>query len=286
MKQQQQQEHQILETYGRFTVAVKANQELSELSWSKGRICLSNRRLVLITNDGKKTISLADLTGISGGEGSIGALSEYLKLQISGDTVVVSAEDHSKFKTSLYSTLLESAVLRVKYPAVAGGVIKDTSWKQARLSVALDSLTASLQNGKRIEFQLADITSVQLEDRAVDGESTQVVAVSHTADGGAVETHLTGSPRLRLFSKAFLKHGEREGAIDVELNPAEEEILMGLYSGVSPFKIPEFVGMDIDKVEAVYDRLIELGILDRVRTRSEVTVTASGRAITSDAASE
>lgn len=282
----QQQEHQILETHGRFTVARRDNQELSELSWSKGRICLSNRRVVLITDTGKKTIPLTNIVGLSGGKASIGVLSEYLKIRMSDDTVVVSADDHSKFKTSLYSTLLESTVLRVKHPAVAGGVIKDTSWKQARLSVALDSLTASLQDGERIEFTLTDITSVQTEERAVDSEPTEVIAVSHSVDGGAVETYLTGSPRLRMFSKAFLKHGERDGAIDVELDPYEKEILMALYSGVSPFKIPEFVGMDIDDVETIYDRLIELGVLDQVRVRSDVTLTPSGRALTSDSVND
>ena len=58
---------------------------------------------------------------------------------------------------------------------------------------------------------------------------------------------------------------------------------MALYSGVSPFKIPEFVGRDVDEVEAIYERLIDLGILDRVRVRNEVTLTSSGRSIASDA---
>jgi Uncharacterized conserved protein len=60
-------------------------------------------------------------------------------------------------------------------------------------------------------------------------------------------------------------------------------VLMALYSGISPFKIPEFVDMDIDEVEEVYDRLLEADILEPVRTRREVQLEARGRSIAGDA---
>jgi len=45
---------------------------------------------------------------------------------------------------------------------------------------------------------------------------------------------------------------------------------MALYSGVSAFQIPSFVGMDVDDVEDIFQRLIENDILEDVRVRKEV----------------
>jgi helix-turn-helix protein len=54
---------------------------------------------------------------------------------------------------------------------------------------------------------------------------------------------------------------------------------MALHSGVSPFEMPEFVGADVEEVEAIYDRLIELDVIEVVRERTEVEMTAQGRSV-------
>jgi helix-turn-helix protein len=61
---------------------------------------------------------------------------------------------------------------------------------------------------------------------------------------------------------------------------------MALYSGVSPFQIPEFVGLDVEEVEETFDQLIEQGILEKQRVRREVQLKARGRHIASEATDE
>jgi len=58
---------------------------------------------------------------------------------------------------------------------------------------------------------------------------------------------------------------------------------MALYSGVSPFEIPAFIGKDVDTVEEIFERLVELDIVDEVRVRREVTLNSRGRNIASEA---
>ena len=285
----QAEEHRILETAGQFTVAVKNGQELSDFSWSEGRILLSNRRVILTSDAGNRTIPLSDLTGISGAAGaskSIGALSTYLNLWLGEDMLVVSAEDHVEFRHGLYSTLIGESVLKAKHPAVEGGVIQDEPWEQARLSVEPEALTATLQSGTRVALRLPEISSVATEERTVADTKRRIIAVSHAVDGRNIETHLTGPPQTQLFAKSFLKHGERGNEIDTELEPGEEAVLMALYSGVSPFEIPAFVGQDVEDVEETFERLIELDIVDEVRTRREVTLNSRGRNIASEAMNE
>ncbi len=45
---------------------------------------------------------------------------------------------------------------------------------------------------------------------------------------------------------------------------------MALHSGVSPFDIPNFVGIDVEEIEEIFDRLIELDVISVLRERTEV----------------
>ena len=47
-------------------------------------------------------------------------------------------------------------------------------------------------------------------------------------------------------------------------------MLVALYSGVSPFEVPDFVGMDVEAVEETFDSLVEKGVLTEKRVRREV----------------
>jgi helix-turn-helix protein len=54
---------------------------------------------------------------------------------------------------------------------------------------------------------------------------------------------------------------------------------MALYSGVSPFAISDFVGIDVERVEEIYDELLELDVIEVVRERKEVALTPQGRRV-------
>jgi len=134
---------------------------------------------------------------------------------------------------------------------------------------------------------LDDIGGVDRGERTVTDEERIVLEVEHTEeDGTSVQTYLSGATRTCSFLGSLLREGEQRAEIDAELSEREHEVLMALYSGVSPFEIPNFVGMDVEKAEEVYGRLIELDILEEVRTRKEVALKARGRNIASEAIDE
>jgi helix-turn-helix protein len=72
---------------------------------------------------------------------------------------------------------------------------------------------------------------------------------------------------------------------DYELSEMESQVLMALYSGVSPFEMADFVGTTPDDVEEIYQKLLEVGAVDKVRTRTEVSLNAQGRNMASEAMS-
>ena len=66
----------------------------------------------------------------------------------------------------------------------------------------------------------------------------------------------------------------------------ESQVLMALYSGVSPFEMADFVGISVDEVEEIYQKLLDVGAVDKVRERTEVTLNAEGRNLASEAMNE
>jgi len=282
-------EYKIADTKGRFALAVKDGRQLNNVDWSQGRILLSNRRLILAGNDGKRTIALSDISGLSGRQDasqSIAAASNYLALKLGEDVMLVSAADHDEFKTAFFRAVLDENIVKAKHPAVEGGVVQDTSWEKARLKVEAEAIATALQSGTFVELELEEISEINTEQREIGGEERTVIQVSHVEGQTSVETHITGPQRTCAFVQSFLKEGERRSEANVDLDPSEKEVLMALYSGVSPFEIPAFIGQDVDKVEETFEKLIELDIVDEVRKRHEVTLNSRGRNIASEAMNE
>ncbi|MFW6320604.1 MAG: CheF family chemotaxis protein [Halohasta sp.] len=284
-------EYKILDTKGQFARAVKDGRTINDVSWTQGRILLSNRRIIIATADGKRTIPLSKIEGLGGRHDpnqNIAAVSSYLSLKIDNDVMLISASDHEEFKHSVYKAVLDQKIAQAKHPAVAGGVVQDTSWEKARLKVEKEAIAAALKSGSFVRLDLNDISGVETEQRTVNGEKKVVIQVSHVEgdDNTSVQTHLTGPKRICMFLQSFLAEGERRSQTNVDLSEADKEVLMALYSGVSPFEIPAFIGMDVDAVEEIFERLVELDILDEVRVRREVTLNSRGRNIASEAMNE
>lgn len=281
-------EKQLYDSGGKFALAVKDDRQLNNISWTECRVLLSNKRLILACGDNKKTITLSSIESIEGREDStqsIAAMSNYLSLRIDNDVIVITTNSYDEFELAFYNAVIDKAVIRVKHPAVEGGVVQGTSWVKGRVSVEESGLMVALKSGSLAELELEEITQLSRERQAIQGSKRLVLQVSHVDEGTSIETHITASERKVRFIETFLREGEEQNELEVDLSPKEEEVLMALYSGVSPFVIPEFTGQDVETVEETYDKLLELDVVDMVRERHEVALNSRGRNIASEAMS-
>jgi len=280
-------EQALVDTQGKFVQVVKDGRKVNDLEWLSGRIILSNKRVVLVSNEGKETIVLGRVQSIknrSDVDQAIAPVSGYFSLQVGSDVHLVAPADIETFERELYGTTLDGEVVLVKHPAVEGGVVRDTAWEKGQLNVEPDEVGLGIASGQFVEIELVDVGAVAVTERTVRGSERRVLEVEHTdGEGTSVETHVTGSARHMAILESLVRQGELENAADVDLEQTEQEVLMALYSGVSPFEIPEFVGLDIDEVESVFDRLVAEGILNEKRVRREVKLKARGRNIASEA---
>jgi helix-turn-helix protein len=280
-------ERKIVDTRGKFTQVVKEGRELNDAEWTGGRILLSNKRLILAGNGGKRTIPLGNVESLDGRTDVnqlVTKVSGYVTLQLTtGDVMLVSAEDPEAFERMLYRALLDRKVVLARHPAVEGGVVTDAEWKKARLKVEEGAVDLAIADGSFVEIDLDDIGSMEANERSVNDEKRQVLEVEHSEEGTSVQTYISGTERRSAILESLLRKGESRSEIGVDLTERQSEVLMALYSGVSPFEIPDFLGMDVDEVEAVFDRLIELDVVEEIRVRREVALNARGRNIASEA---
>lgn len=144
-----------------------------------------------------------------------------------------------------------------------------------------------LPENETVTFPIADVGTIDAERQRALGEERSVVEVEHTdEEGRSVETHLSGTDWHTSALESLLTEVIESRESDYELSEVESQVLMALYSGVSPFEMADFVGIDVDEVEEIYQRLLDVGAVDKVRERTEVSLNAHGRNLASEAMNE
>ncbi len=282
-------ETKIADTQGKFMQAIRNDQEITDATWQQCRVVLTTQRIALVA-DGKMTIPLSDIERL--GERcdvnqAAASEADYSMLNLGDDVVLLSTSDQEVFRTDFYRAILDNAVVYVKHPAVEGGVVQPTEWQRARLKFTAEAVRMVLEDGQKFGVDRDDIGDFSTEEKEVAGGERAVIEVEHTdSEGTSVETHLSGRDKHISVLEQVLEEGAQRARADLDLDPIERRVVMALYSGVSPFAISEFVGTDVDRVEEIYDRLVELDVVEVVRERTEVGLTARGRKIAGEAMGE
>ncbi|MDJ1432148.1 CheF family chemotaxis protein [Halostagnicola sp. A-GB9-2] len=278
-------ETKLADVTGQFTQVVKEGRKLSDTDWSNGRIVLSNKRLVIASNSGKQTIPLGKIQSIRGRydvNQTIAKVSDYISINAGQNVFLVSMGEVEAFELQIQKAILDGEIVLVKHPAVKGGVVQDSSWKKARVKINEGVANFAVENGNFVQIEVDDVGTVENDERGVRGQQRPVIEAEHTEEGTSVQTYLSGGGQNCAILKSVLDRGAEKNASQIDLSSQEQEVLMAIYSGVSPFEVPEFLDIDTDDVEEMYERMIELDVLEEVRVRREVALKPRGRNIASE----
>jgi helix-turn-helix protein len=285
-------EYKVADGSGKFLQAVKEGRRLKDAEWTSGRILLSNKRIVLASNDGKRNLPLSDIASLSGRydvNQTVAEVSDYVSIRMESESVLLLSlgENTEQFESKLYGALLDQTEMVVKHPAVEGGVVTDEEFERARIKVDDNQLSVAMQNGSFVSVELDDVGSAEAASLEVQGEQSPVLKVEHTVeDDTSVQTYFSSDSHTCTILESLLSKQARKSQGSVDLSETEKRVLMALYSGVSSFEIPDFLGMDVDEVERIFERLIEVDVLEEVRKRREVSMKTRGRNIASEAINE
>lgn len=284
-------EQKLLDTSGDFLYAVRDGDPVEDTDWQSCRIVLTNERLVLSTSGGKQAIPHSKISVPSDDESVLPETFEdepATALRIGSNVILVDAQQFGDFGKEYCRAALHDEVILVKYPATVGGVVQeDAEWSKARFRLGDDRITLGLPDNETVSFPIEDVGTIETATQQVMSESHRVVQVEHTdAQDRSVETHFSGMEWHSRALSSLLRTVIEERGDDYELTPLENQVLMALYSGVSPFEMADFVGTDVEKVEEIYGKLLEVGAVDKVRERTEVALNAEGRNLASEAMNE
>ncbi|OVE85006.1 CheF family chemotaxis protein [Natronolimnobius baerhuensis] len=279
-------EQKLADVTGKFTQVLRDGRKLSDTNWTNGRIVLSNKRLVIASNDGKQTIPLSEILSIKGRydvNQTVAKVSDYISINSGADVHLISMAEVNEFELQIQKALLDGEIVLLKHPAVKGGVVQDTDWSKARVKIDTGVANFAVENGSFVQIEVDDVGTVTSEERTVLSQERPVIEAEHTDDGSSVQTYISGGSQNCAVMKSVLDRGAEKNASQIDLSGKEEEVLMAIYSGVSPFEVPEFLDINTDEVEEIYERLIELDVLEEVRVRREVALKPRGRNIASEA---
>lgn len=284
-------EAKLLDTSGDYAFVVRDGEAVAEPRWRSSRVVLTSERLVFADADGNQSFPHSAIELVDDSESVVpegfpadGATA----LRAGNHALLVDAPDVDAFDREYCRAALDAEVILVKHPAVVGGVVQDSEWSKARFRFADDTVKLALPGGGSTSFPVADVGTVETASQGVMGAQRRVVQLEHTdEEGRSVETHFSGTDaHCRALTHLFEAVVSDRGSEEYELTETENQVLMALYSGVSPFEMSDFVGISVEEVEEIYQKLLEMDAVDEVRVRTEVSLNAHGRNLASEAMSE
>ena len=238
-----------------------------------GRVLLSQRRLVLATEDGKETIPLSQVFDVV--VGSVpGDLRSYFNDSVTvaydrdgsrGSALVEGEpEDMDKFVRLLFTALLRNVTVTVRHPAKVGGRVTDSSDHRASVSVAPGEIRFE---GCPDPFavDLSSVIDYERTDRTLGGRKRPALVFRHVIDERTV-TSITTVPNERALNilGRYIKIQYDEAMEDLEsFDPTEEqlEILVSIYSAGGEANIADVVTGDVTQTSMILESLREADLV-------------------------
>ena len=255
----------------------------------KGRIILSQRRLVVAADGYKETIPLSSVFDVTVGQvppEMAGYFNDTVTVayRTDGGRAVAAIEgkdtDIDRFATVLFKVLLNGTTALARHPAKVGGRVVDTDVRETSLDVTQGALTFQA-SGDAFTVDLANVVSVERVQRDLGNGSNPVVSFRHVDDGTAV-TSVIGMTSGRLTNilgrYIRLRYADVQAELE-EFDPSEEEaeVLVAAYSAGPDVSLNKVVDIEPQRLTMLLNGLIDEGLL--VDTDEGTKLTAKGRVV-------
>lgn len=261
----------IADFVGNFNAEVMATNEPV-----KGRVLLSQKRLVLAANENDKfTIPLSSVFDIAVGHippdlGDFFDSTVTVAFERGQEryVAVVEAEDDkiSKFSTVLFKAILNGTETTVKERARVGGRVTDEAFSTARLFVEDGSVEFRSQ-GENFTVALETVTDFQRTTREINGSDRPTLTFRHMMEGTAVTTMAAmASPRKMSILGRYLRleySDLMEDLRDIELTNDKTELLVAIYStgDMAGMPLADILGVDGSQVTMLLQDLEADGLV-------------------------
>jgi len=262
----------IADFVGNFNAEVMATTEPV-----KGRVLLSQKRLVLAANENDKfTIPLSSIFDIAVGHippdlGDFFDSTVTVAFERGQDryVAVVEAEDEkiSKFSTVLFKAVLNGTETTVKERARVGGRVTDEAFSTARLFVEDGTVEFRSSGGASFTIGLETVTDFRRTTREIGGSDRPTLTFRHMMDGTAVTTMaaMASARKMSILGRYLrLEYSDlMEDLQEIELTNDKTEILVAIYStgDMEGMSLADILGVDGSQVTMLLQDLKEDGLV-------------------------
>jgi len=153
---------------------------------------------------------------------------------------------------------------------------RDTAWEKGTVVVVSTGIWF-VTRSRQVCVPLAGVKAIELAKTNVKGTLTDMIQINYSRSGHAITGQvLCPLPALQEFY-AFLKGATRGMEIhESELDASDRQVAMLIYSGVDSRGIENMVNIPPKQLDAIYDKILNLGIAEVVATRRELQLTTKG----------
>lgn len=242
----------------------------------KGRVVLSQKRLVLIHNENDKlTIPLDSIFDIAIGQvpedlGDFFSSTVTIAFEIRGKRLVaaIEAEDEKieKFGTVLFKAIINGTETTVKERARVGGRVTNEEYLTARLFLTPGTVEFR-RSDSTFEIDLETVSDFQRESREVAGATRPVLTVRHMKDGTAMTTEaaIPSARKMSILGRYLRREYSElmEQLRNIELTRDKKEVLVAMYStgDMDGMPLASILGKDSSEVSMLLQDLDEDGLI-------------------------
>ncbi|WP_135365543.1 CheF family chemotaxis protein [Halosimplex halophilum] len=233
----------------------------------KGRILLSEKRLVLAADEGKVTIPLSSVFDVAVGQvpddlGDFFNSTVTVAFERGGDRMVaaVEADDDKieKFTTVLFKAVLNGTDVTVKHPARVGGRVTDESFVPAKLYLKPGTVRFRRADDA-VEIDLSTVSDFERTSREIGGTDRSVLAVRHLSGGqSSLSLAALESPRKMSILGRYLRLEYSDLMADLEdvsLSEEQVELLVAVYSTGPGVSLANVLDMESSQLTMVLNDL-------------------------------
>ena len=169
-------------------------------------------------------------------------------------------------------------------PAIRGGVmIKNAQWDKGSVVVVRSGIWF-ISATKQIWVPLIDAAALELTKRDVQGKPADVIKIDHLESGEVTSSFvlcpLSTLQVLYNYLRDTTKSMDMKGT---ELDGVDQQVAMLVYSGMDSHAIENMLNITHKQLDAVYDKILKLGLGEVVTIRREIQLTTKGVRYITDA---
>jgi helix-turn-helix protein len=214
----------------------------------KGRVLMSDQRLILATSDSKTVVPLTSIFDVAVGQVPP-EVEQFFDHTVMVGYVVNGAqrttvvggdrETIEKFSLILYRATLHGSTVALKHPAKIGGRFQEEPTREVGLHLETDCVafpgTEELTIGDGVfEIDLGSVVFFEVLERTIEDESRLVLSVQHVTQTQTVTTEVSMASRRKMnILGRYLRqmyHYLASDVRDIDLSDDALEVLVGLYS--------------------------------------------------------